>query len=65
MEHQKVRIIDEKIKSRPIPIKNNNNEIFSEKYYLKNETIDPSQSSPPNTFLLKLHNRISFYNSRV
>lgn len=61
MENQKGRIIDEKIKSRPIPIKINKSEIFSENYYLKNETIDPSQSSPPNTFLLKLHNRISAF----
>ena len=61
MLQQRIRVINEQTRSHPyfpipipIPIKQ---QTFS--HYLKNEIIDPSQSSPPsNPFLLKLHNRI-------
>lgn len=61
MDEQKIRIIDERVKTEPIPIKIKKSESFSEIYNLKNDSIDPAQSSPPNIFLLKLHNRMNMY----
>ena len=39
----------------PIPIKN--------QYSLKQNFFDPTKSSPPNQFMIKLHNRIIKYES--
>jgi hypothetical protein len=33
-----------------------------EEYSLKQNFFDPSKSSPPNEFMLKLHMRINLYN---
>lgn len=63
MDEPKIRIIDERVKIAPIPIKMKKSESFSENYYLKNDSIDPAQSSPPNIFLLKLYNRMNVHNN--
>lgn len=66
-------IIRERTNIIPIPIKNNNlsynntspkNE-YSPKgeYSLKENIFDPSKSSPPNDFMLKLYMRSSMYDS--
>ena len=34
-------------------------------YSLKQNFFDPSKSSPPNEFMLKLHMRVSNYDSKV
>ena len=34
-------------------------------YSLKQNFFDPSKSSPPNEFLLKLHMRMSLYNTQA
>ena len=34
-------------------------------YSLKQNFFDPSKSSPPNEFMLKLHMRISNYDSKI
>jgi len=39
----------------PIPVKN--------QYSLKQNFFDPTKSSPPNQFMIKLHNRIIKYES--
>jgi hypothetical protein len=54
-------VIHEPSKSIPIisPSKNNTHE-----YSLKQNFFDPSKSSPPNEFMLKLKIRSSVYGSR-
>jgi hypothetical protein len=34
-------------------------------YSLKQNFFDPSKSSPPNDFILKLHQRMSIYNTNI
>ena len=46
--------------SKSIPIKQN---VTSPEYGLKQNFFDPSKSSPPNEFMLKLRLRTSLYNS--
>ena len=57
-------------KSKIIPIKNilttQNNELSPKgEYSLKKNFFDPSKSSPPNEFMIKLHMRMSNYNSNI
>ena len=61
----KVRIIHERSNLIPIP-KNLSTPDFNCKdvsYGLKQNCFDPSKSSPPNEFMLKLHKRMSLYES--
>jgi len=53
--YEKTRII--------IPIHNNSKLSEYTQYGLKEHTIDPSKSSPPNDFMLKLYTRMNTYNS--
>ena len=39
------------------------NKYLVNEYSLKENFFDPSKSSPPNEFMLKLHLRMSLYNS--
>ena len=62
-------IYKNKTNSIPIPIKQKlstlneyNNNILSE-YSLKQNCFDPSKSSPPNKFMMKLHMRMCNYTS--
>ena len=60
--------IDER--SSIIPIKKNlttpeNANSPKGEYSLKQNFFDPSKSSPPNEFMLKLHMRISNYDSKL
>ena len=57
-------------RSLPIPIKQNLStkmKIESPKgeYSLKQNFFDPSKSSPPNDFILKLQQRMSIYNTNT
>ena len=57
-------------RSNIIPIKQNLStpmKINSPKgeYSLKQNFFDPSKSSPPNDFMIKLHMRMSVYNSNI
>jgi len=52
-----------------IPIKQNlcvpaNNLSPKGEYSLKQNFFDPSKSSPPNDFMIKLHMRMSMYNDK-
>ena len=65
MDSYKTRIIDERSKRIPIvknlsTLKNTNNQT---QYDLKENMFDPSKSSPPNDFMLKLNMRMSIYDS--
>ena len=65
MDSYKTRIIDERSKRIPIvknlsTLKNTNNQ---PQYDLKENMFDPSNSSPPNDFMLKLQLRMSHYES--
>jgi hypothetical protein len=70
MNSCKPRINHESSKSIPIPERSPtnkkgafyNNKSFNE-YSLKQNFFDPSKSSPPNDFMLKLQLRMSFYDS--
>ena len=48
-------------KSNIIPIKNNNSE--NHQYSLKQNFFDPTKSSPPNIFMIKLYSRMYNYES--
>uniref|UniRef100_A0A6C0D8B4 Uncharacterized protein n=1 Tax=viral metagenome TaxID=1070528 RepID=A0A6C0D8B4_9ZZZZ len=53
-------------RSNAIPIKslcNNKYHSYDISYDLKSNFFDPSKSSPPNEFLLKLNQRIQIYES--
>jgi hypothetical protein len=58
------RVIDERTKWVPIP-KNLStpcsacNKTLSEDFSLKQNCFDPTKSSPPNEFMIKLHMRMS------
>ena len=57
-------------RSSVIPIKKNLSTQMKDlspkgEYSLKQNFFDPSKSSPPNEFMLKLHMRISNYDSKV
>jgi len=57
------RVIDERTKWIPIQKNLNANHISSnavnKSYSLKQNFFDPSKSSPPNEFMIKLHMRMS------
>jgi hypothetical protein len=59
----KTHVIHER--SNIIPIKNNLSTTMKgspkSEYSLKQTFFDPSKSSPPNDFLIKLHKRMSIY----
>jgi len=48
-------------KSTPIPIPKTLKEPILRKYDLHNQIFDPTKSSPPNIFMLKLNKRIENY----
>jgi hypothetical protein len=53
-----------------IPIKQNLSTSVKElnlksEYSLKQNFFDPSKSSPPNEFMLKLHMRMNMYNTNI
>ena len=55
-------------RSISIPIKTNltspiNNQSQKSEYSLKQCFFDPTKSSPPNDFMIKLHKRMSIYNT--
>ena len=57
-------------RSENIPIKKNlstNMKVESPKseYSLKQNFFDPSKSSPPNEFMIKLHMRMNMYNKNI
>ena len=55
--------IHKKSNNIAIPIFNKNNSYINNEYSLKQGIFDPSQSSPPNEFMIKLKMRMSSYNS--
>lgn len=66
MNSCKAQFIHERSKIIPIPQTSptNKKEIFSvNEYSLKENFFDPSKSSPPNEFILKLRLRMSHYDS--
>jgi hypothetical protein len=55
------KIINDKKKTITKPIKINNQQILN----VKEITFDPSESSPPNSFILRTSNRLNiFYKER-
>ena len=51
-------------RTRCIPIKTTLSTSMKEgEYSLKQNFFDPSKSSPPNEFMLKLHKRMNLYNT--
>ena len=57
-------------RSKLIPIKKNLSTDLEEikvkgEYSLKQNFFDPSKSSPPNEFMIKLYMRMSIYNNQV
>jgi hypothetical protein len=68
MNSCKPRIIHERSNIIPIPqiSPTNKKEDFSlNEYSLTQNIFDPSKSSPPNEFMLKLQLRMSLYNSFI
>ena len=57
----KPRVIDERTKSIPIQknLPTSCSKTLSEDYSLKQNFFDPTKSSPPNEFMIKLHMRIN------
>jgi hypothetical protein len=47
-----------------LSIQNNDSRQISE-YSLKQNVFDPSKSSPPNEFMIKLHMRMDMYNKNI
>jgi hypothetical protein len=66
MDYGKTRVIYERSNIIPIPQispTNKKEETNLSEYSLKQNFFDPSKSSPPNDFMLKLRMRLSLYNS--
>jgi hypothetical protein len=69
MNDLKIIRIQKKSEIIPIPQKSLKNEtlknetIFSKEYSLKNNFFDPSKSSPPNEFMIKLNMRMNIHNN--
>ena len=60
---QTIRMISKNIEisnSQSTPIKKHTH---TAEYGLNLNAFDPSKSSPPNEFMLKLHTRMNFYNN--
>jgi len=53
-------------KSNIIPIKcrENSTMVMENSYSLKNSSFDPTKSSPPNDFLIKIQERMRLYNQK-
>lgn len=54
-------------RSKNVPIKQNSSTDMKcnhNEYSLKQNFFDPSKSSPPNEFMMKLHARMSLYESK-
>lgn len=61
INYKKTKIISiKKELSRPMNSTNQTSE-----YSLKQSLFDPSKSSPPNEFMIKLHMRMNMYNNYV
>lgn len=58
-------VIYERSKIIPIPQISPTNKKMENEYSLNQNFFDPSKSSPPNEFMLKLHLRMSLYNSFI
>ena len=65
MDYSETRIIHERSNIIPIPQVSPTNNSSINEYSLKQHFFDPSKSSPPNDFMLKLHLRMSIYNSFI
>ncbi len=52
-------------KSKSIPIQQTTTNTQTQEYGLKHNFFDPTKSSPPNEFMLKLRMRSSLYNSGI
>ncbi len=66
MDNCRPRFINERSTIIPIPQKSPTNvkeRFIINEYSLKENFFDPSKSSPPNEFMLKLKLRMSHYNS--
>jgi hypothetical protein len=63
MNHYNQSVIYERSNIIPIPQISPTNKTQENEYSLKQHFFDPSKSSPPNDFMLKLHLRMSLYNS--
>jgi hypothetical protein len=67
MDFQKCLIIHERNKGKYIPqkfIKSNDILIIKNEYCLNQNIFDPSESSPPNEFMLKLYLRMCKYQKK-
>ena len=42
-----------------------NDQTLKSEYSLKQNCFDPSKSSPPNEFMIKLHMRMNLYNKNI
>lgn len=58
-------LIDERPTQKKILLINNANNTISTDYSLIQNVFDPSKSSPPNEFMLKLQQRMSVYGNSV
>jgi|APFre7841882793_1041355.scaffolds.fasta_scaffold371847_1 hypothetical protein len=58
-------VINEKSNIIPINHKLTTSNKETNEYNLNQNFFDPSKSSPPNEFMIKLRMRMSIYNSRV
>lgn len=65
MNHYKQTIIYERSNIIPIPQISPTNKKQENEYSLKQNFFDPSKSSPPNDFMLKLQLRMSLYESFI
>ena len=68
MNSDKQKIIYERSKNIPIPQHSPTNKKVNfreNEYSLNNSFFDPSKSSPPNDFMLKLQLRMSLYDSFI
>lgn len=54
-------IIYERSESIPIPVASNTPSSPKGEYSLKQHFFDPTKSSPPNEFMIKLHMRVNQY----
>ena len=61
----RTNVINEKSNIIPINQKLNTSNKETNEYNLNKNFFDPSKSSPPNEFMIKLRMRMSIYNSRV
>jgi hypothetical protein len=65
MNHYNQSVMYERSNIIPIPQISPTHTKKENEYSLKQNFFDPSKSSPPNEFMLKLHLRMSLYNSFI